>query len=380
MSMATLESHRVRIPLAAIRHQKIGGVESATYNLCRALYDLNVDLRVTLTQRRRLAPEFLAWLNSKQNEVEISQQMAIPASSISTRFFEEIIHTRHERADEHVIYPNYFLPGPRTRALSRSVIIHDCQYRQFPEFFSKKKRRWLDFCYRRALESSDLVFSISHFEKSQLEMYFGDAFSNKVFVIGNAVNLGRLQSEEVRGAHRDWPYILLVAHHFPHKNIGTLIEAFSLVGAKDPEIRLLLVGAPSGEVKTRINSLAPPIRDRVILTGFVSDRELGKLYRGTSLFVLPSLYEGFGMPAIEAMALSVPTLVSDGGALPEVTLGLVPTVATSASAATWAEAIYEELLKPRNAQDLAKISRQIIDQHSSEAVAARVIRALDQVK
>jgi glycosyltransferase involved in cell wall biosynthesis len=81
------------------------------------------------------------------------------------------------------------------------------------------------------------------------------------------------------------------------------------------------------------------VRDRVHITGFVSDAELGQFYANARLFVLPSLYEGFGMPAVEALGLGVPTLVSNAFALPEVTLGYAGLIDKPRDVGAWAASI-----------------------------------------
>jgi glycosyltransferase involved in cell wall biosynthesis len=127
-----------------------------------------------------------------------------------------------------------------------------------------------------------------------------------------------------------------VAVDRPFKNLYTLIRAYDAVRVRYPDHCLVLVGElrsrrPQGRIHDKQVASAMPatvdlvrelgLGDRVVITGFVSDAELGALYRGASLFVMPSLFEGFGMPPIEALALGAPTLVSGIPVLREVTLG-----------------------------------------------------------
>src|SRR5262249_52377822 len=131
------------------------------------------------------------------------------------------------------------------------------------------------------------------------------------------------------------PYILCAAVDRPPKNLATLIRAFAHLRKKFPDHRLVLAGQLRSEDRTwrqrsqSVESKLPGAMDlitelglseHVVLTGFIPDAELGVLYRGAALFVLPSLFEGFGMPAVEALAMGAPTLVSDLPVLREVTL------------------------------------------------------------
>ena len=109
-------------------------------------------------------------------------------------------------------------------------------------------------------------------------------------------------------------YLLYVGNAYPHKNLSLLIRAAKRL----PSCRFLLVGKED-YFYTRLKAEA--LREgvtNVIFTGFLSDRELGILYRYATLYVFPSLYEGFGLPPLEAMTYGVPVLSSDAGSLPEI--------------------------------------------------------------
>lgn len=367
----------IRIPLAAVRTEKIGGVESATYNLCRSLAPAS-DLRVTVTDTARLSPDFLSWLNYSGDKVQISKQIRVSDSKIFTRFFEEFIHSAYERRDEYIIYPNYFLPPAVKKTQCRAVVIHDCQHRVYPMFYSRAKRRWLDLCYNNALRRADKVFAISEYEKCQLIKFFGSEYKSKIHVCGNAIDLDRLRGGG-GSSNFNIPfenYILSVAHHFPHKNVDTLIMAFAEIAKHDTGLALILVGSASAQIKILVASLNESVSSRIYLAGFVSDTELGQLYKFATLFVAPSLYEGFGMPAVEAVALGVPTLISDASALPEVTRGRVRKVPHKSESWEWANAIKEAIAYPQSADERASAALEIQRVHCPAAVADRVISAL----
>ena len=119
--------------------------------------------------------------------------------------------------------------------------------------------------------------------------------------------------------------MLYVGGISPHKNLGVLIDAFKLIVDKpDTQTKLVLVGDYKDDpffsaypaLKKQVSDLG--LDDRVIFTGFVPDADLAWLYNAATLVVLPSLEEGFGLPAIEAMACGAPVAASDCGSLPEV--------------------------------------------------------------
>jgi glycosyltransferase involved in cell wall biosynthesis len=110
-------------------------------------------------------------------------------------------------------------------------------------------------------------------------------------------------------------YVLFVGTLEPRKNLNVLLDAWDKLSADFKDTWLVIAGA-SGEVFRSVN--LSPDRERVCFPGYLDDEALAGLYANASLFVLPSREEGFGLPALEAMACGAPVLVSDGGALPEV--------------------------------------------------------------
>ncbi len=143
------------------------------------------------------------------------------------------------------------------------------------------------------------------------------------------------------------PYILYVGAIEPRKNIGRLIEAFADLAEEYPLMKLVMAGPRMGEQKTIDSVLARrKVFDRVVFTGPTA--ELTGLYNGCALFVFPSLYEGFGMPPLEAMACGAPVVCSDTSSLPEVVgdaARLVSPLDTRALAAAMREVLSNSRLR-----------------------------------
>ncbi len=114
-------------------------------------------------------------------------------------------------------------------------------------------------------------------------------------------------------------FILYVGNAFPHKNVLALVQAFTLLHKKHPKLKLVLVGKKEIHYQELEKSLADhPLRDRIIFTGFIPDEELKWLYEHTCVYAFPSLSEGFGLGAMEAMAHGAPVASSNATCLPEV--------------------------------------------------------------
>ena len=186
------------------------------------------------------------------------------------------------------------------------------------------------------LRRCDAVVAISQTVKDDILTRYGTRWESRVHAIWNPVSLDRFASDAAYDVTSGRPYILCIAVDRPSKNLSTLIHAFARLRSKFPDHCLVLAGQlrsqnrawrrTSTEIEEKLPSAVDLVRElglgsHVITTGFIPDDQLGALYRGASAFVLPSLFEGFGMPAVESLALGVPTLVSDLPVLREVTLG-----------------------------------------------------------
>jgi glycosyltransferase involved in cell wall biosynthesis len=123
-------------------------------------------------------------------------------------------------------------------------------------------------------------------------------------------------------------------------------------------------------------ALPDAVQSRVSFLGFVSDERLGELYRRAKLFISPSRYEGFGMPAVEAMGCGVETLLNDVAAVREVTRGLANYMPPKASAPDWTDAISLLLSHPTEPSTLARIAVQIKERYSPMRVAQRLMEAV----
>lgn len=335
----------VHAPLYAIRHGQIGGTEFAIYNLLKGLALVGANVDMVYGRDTDLSPNFLAWAARPASGITPRCEGGLPGPK-SVRFIEELMFQNRRLDRDWALFPNYFLP-PRIMPGTRksAVILHDIQYKRYPQYHSSKRRAWLDFYLPKMFMYADSVILISKSELELVHEYFGKKAADRCDVIYNAIDFERLESgsHTIDDAVRDilrHRYILSVCHQFPHKNITTLLTAFEQVARQDSSIRLYLVGSASASNKAFIHSALPgALRERVHLTGFVSDDELGLLYANARLFVLPSLYEGFGMPAVEALGMGVPTIVSNAYALPEVTLGFATLIDDPLDADAWAAAI-----------------------------------------
>jgi glycosyltransferase involved in cell wall biosynthesis len=219
--------------------------------------------------------------------------------------------------------PHYTLPfGLKGRAV---VTIHDLIHLRFPQYFSLLHRSYSYGMIWHALRATRFVITVSQFTKQDILRTFRvreDKIVSIPLGVSEQFHKRTDPSDMVDFKLKfklDHPYILFVGNTKPHKGVDVLLRAFKEVGALFPDIDLVFAGSSLStetSVQDMINTLG--LSKRVKSLGRISNEELALAYAGGEMFVLPSRYEGFGLPALEAMACGVPVIVSDKGSLPEV--------------------------------------------------------------
>jgi len=224
---------------------------------------------------------------------------------------------------------HYVLPhGPLPARVVTSV--HDLIHLIFPQYLpSRAALSYARHFFRRAARRSDAVITGSVASRNDLLQHVPGTDSQKVHVIPYGVDrrfrpagAAEMESdaEQLKQLGIQGSYFLFVGNFKPHKNLAAVLEAYGQYQAMvDTPHRLVLVGRDLSfqDGLNRLGHLLPDPR-RLLCLGYQPDQLLPPLYRGAELFLFPSLYEGFGLPPLEALACGTPVLASRGGALEEV--------------------------------------------------------------
>jgi glycosyltransferase involved in cell wall biosynthesis len=185
---------------------------------------------------------------------------------------------------------------------------------------------------RRALRGAERIFAVSNFTKSEIEKLF-EIPSERIEVVYNAID-ERFLHGHASSADREliaqryqvtYPFLLYAGRISPHKNVVRMIEAFSALKTElereqaYPDLKLIIIGDDlSGNPDLRRTVVRSGVQNDVRFLGFVPIEVLRIFYDEAKIFVFPSLYEGFGLPPLEAMAHGTPTVTSNVSSLPEV--------------------------------------------------------------
>lgn len=223
---------------------------------------------------------------------------------------------------------HYVLPGWVSCPVV--VTIHDIIHLLYPEFLpSRMAFLYAQRMIRRSLHRGDRIIAVSQNTRSDLIQHF-DVDGRKIQVVYNGVETvfrKRLDPEELERWRRDLglerQYLLFVGNPKPHKNLDTVIQAYAKARQIAPfDAPLVCVGDRTGsEFKIRQRAAQLGVGDHIRLLGHVAQEALPAIYQGATLFLYPTLYEGFGLPVVEAMASGVAVITSNTSALKEVAEG-----------------------------------------------------------
>ena len=199
------------------------------------------------------------------------------------------------------------------------VTIHDLAHLALKDINrSILKRIYANIMFRVAAYKAKKIICVSEFTKSELLKYIPGVDKNKISVIYNGVDEKWMNIKKEKSPHSK-PYFVYVGNIKPHKNLHRLIDAYKMV-ADDIKQDLILIGRKEGFI-TGDNNIAEAIKGyekRIFFTGYVSDAMLMQYVANADVLVFPSLYEGFGLPPLEAMAAGIPLIVSNVASMPEV--------------------------------------------------------------
>jgi glycosyltransferase involved in cell wall biosynthesis len=270
--------------------------------------------------------------------------------------------------------PNFV--GPPTRAGSL-ITVHDLTTLHYPQLADGFTLAY-PAMIRRAVRRGAWVHTPSSFVRDEVVEHFA-VDAARVVAIPHGARAAPAGAPErgqaIAGGER---YILALGTVEPRKDLPTLVRAFDELAGTDPDLRLVIAGQDGWGAEALTDAVGRSRHtDRIVRPGWVDDGDRAALLRGAAVFAYPSLYEGFGLPPIEAMNAGVPVVTTRAGSLPEVCgdgADLVPV----GDVAALAEALDRLLTDPRHRQELVGRGRRVAARYDWDVTTERFAELLRQ--
>lgn len=227
------------------------------------------------------------------------------------RFFHEIaVASMIKDVTAQCIFPNYFLPPLLDRKIASKsiVVVHDFQYKYFPDFFSRKKRKWLDFALKYTHKNAGAVVCISESTRDDYIKFLG--MRDNLFVVNNPISVDVFNDLDL--PHLDFDkYLIANCHFYPHKNFEGVIDLFIKMKRAGYQGSLVLTGGGRDKYIDFITSKMRDIPKEIVHLGYLPQRQLRALQANADALLSLSRFEGFNLPAVECAVLGVPLVLSE---------------------------------------------------------------------
>ena len=353
---------RIGIDLLWVRPGLCGGTESFIRNLMKGFAEYDKEDQYIL---------FVAEDNADSFRV-----CSVRCASQPGRILWENLHLDRCAAGEAVevmFIPVYSKPLSRGSGIPYVSVIHDLQAFHYPQYFSAIRRIFLKRSWKYTCRTSAAVVTDSDYCREDIISHY-PSVRDKIKTIyvpiiteesdNNIVDVG--QKYGVRSGE----FFYCVSSMLPHKNLKTILKVMAALKEKGDSTRLVIsgVGGRQGEFEEMLEKL--DIRDRVIVTGFVSVRERDSLYDHCKMFLFPSVFEGFGMPPIEAMRRGKRVVMTKESCLWEITEGKAVYVEDPYSVEQWTKKIAEAERQPDRAEAFEQYSLQNVAGQYTEVLRA----------
>ncbi len=355
---------KVAIDLTWVRHNKVGGTESCVRNLLDGFSEIDTeDWIITLLLSKDNAESF-----QKYNQFSCFDLDICSINSVSPKdrvIWQNTKMGKHlkEKGITLCLEPVYGKPFFGTRGIDFITTIHDLQAIHYPQYFSKGRVAWMKLSWRNAINTSKKIITISNYVKEDVEKVYPRAVG-KTQVIYDAININL---DEVAGTElldelcvKSGSYYYTVSSLFLHKNLKSIVMAIAELKRKKSDMFFpLVVSGIGGRKRDELDQVivANDVKNEIIFTSFVSDAERNMLYKNCKAFLFPSIFEGFGMPPIEAAAFGVPVLTTRCTSIEEVTGGILNYVDNPLDAEEWTASLTSGLRTVQTAQIENLLSR-----------------------
>lgn len=363
-------------------HKQTSGIERALLEEIIALDLLEGDFSLFgyITERDFVDPNIEASLG-KCNKL-IIKKSKLPHENIITRLFWDMVHLGRIASNDNIdVFWGPSFSVPVTVKCPSIVTIHDLSYEYLPKAFTPAMRLWTKVIPKIAAKKASRVLTLSENSKKDI-INFMKVDPERIDVVPLACSANFQYFPERKGQFQkilrrhgiNSPYILTVSQISPRKNLEVLIKAFGLL-KKDPNFlhKLVIVGNNAWMYESVYETVRKEgLIGEVIFIGYIQDSELVAFYNTADLFAFPSLYEGFGLPVLEAMSCGLPVICSNTSSLPEV-VGNAGILVPPGDINAFSTAISDLLENPILTNELRTRGLQKAKEYSWEATARQLL-------
>jgi glycosyltransferase involved in cell wall biosynthesis len=310
---------KIAIQAADLDSDRIDGTRVYILNLLKYFGKLDEASQFLVYHRNNFNPELTP---PKFSNYKIIQK-SFPFLWTQTRFASALWRDKPD-----VLWmPMMALPVIRRKKTKTVITVHDLAFKFFPEHFPKNDLRRLNLYCDYAIKNSAKIIAVSNSTKRDILRCYPSVLESKIKVIYHGFDRDIYEKERDISAENDLckklgiskKYILYTGALQPRKNLIRLINAFNEIKKEGLGIQLVLAGGKAWMYEEIFKQIEKsPNKKDIINTGKLDFEDLGNLLRGASVFVYPSLYEGFGIPVLEAFAAKVPVILAKNSSLTEV--------------------------------------------------------------
>jgi glycosyltransferase involved in cell wall biosynthesis len=308
------------------------------------------------------AKQLPSFLQDRPLEVVVVPRSSILVLDVIRQALTFASYCRRENIDLVVNLDPY---GAATGGRARLMIVHDLYFKTIPQQIGWRASLTNDLIYRLMLCGNFDIVSVSNATQADLERYYPQT-KGRITTIHSATSLqpGRGQSSVPADIAR---YVLAVGNATENKNFSALAEAMAIIHSSDPRIAVVHVGDDPSEILSRtLKRLSSPVR--LVRFSGIDDVELANLYRNASCLCVPSLYEGFCLPILEAQVCGCPVVCSNRSAMPEIA-GKGAVLAEPTDPIALADGLKSVLDSPAKAATLVRLGAENAERFSWDKTA-----------
>ena len=315
---------RIAIHASDLDHDRLDGTRVYLFNMLKNFGKLDKNDCFSIYHQNDFNPQLVPPLFSNYTVKKIP----FPLLWTQTRFAFELFRD----APDILWMPVHNIPICRRKNLKVVVTIHDLAFKIFPDYFTKKDLAKLNKLSDMAICSADHVIAVSHSTKNDILKFYPQISGEKITVIYHGFDPEIFQrefsQEETESILKKYnlkskSYLLYVGAIQPRKNLEILIDAFEKTKENSviqwTDLKLVIAGAPAWKYQATLDKIAASkFNSDIVITGNLEFEKISILYQNAKMFVFPSLYEGFGIPVLEAMAAKIPMILARNSSLVEV--------------------------------------------------------------